>query len=221
MNRDSLTYKEQYGLGNTQTLIRGTLRNTGFCQAWDVFVTIGLTDDSFIIDDCNQLTYAALVRSLLPKRYKNLALKDAIAKLCALPPDGDIIKMIEWTGILADNRITTESGSPAKILQDLLEPKWLLKETDKDMIVMVHDFEYELNDKTHRLQSSLTVTGEDAVQTAMAKTVGLPVAIAAKLFLQGKIDVKGVVIPVMEEIYQPVLEELKLHGITFQENEEH
>jgi len=128
------------------------------------------------------------------------------------------INLIEWTGILESTPIEMERATPAQALQKLLEAKWKLKENDKDMIVMQHQFEIR-NSKLEikNLKSDLVVKGEDSVFTAMAKTVGLPLAIASKLILNGEIKSRGVLVPVTKEIYEPVLKELEKHGIAFKE----
>jgi len=220
VNRDSLSYKEIYGLKSAETLIRGTLRNNGFCNAWDLFVTLGLTDDSFIINDCDQLTYEQFVRSFLNKKYKEYSIKKAVAMQSGISEDSNSLNMVEWTGIFEERKIAIKSGTPAKILQQLLETKWKLEENDKDMVIMVHEVIYTKNSKTYRSNSYLVVRGDNSMETAMAKTVGLPMAIAAKLLLMGKISSKGVVIPVIEEFYQPILKELSDLGITFTEKTE-
>ena len=106
-------------------------------------------------------------------------------------------------------------GTPAQILQMLLQQKWKLQKGELDMIVMQHQFVYELNGKMKTLESSLVVKGEDEKLTAMSKTVGLPMAIATKLLLTGKINTRGVQIPTTAEFYQPILSELKEYGILF------
>ena len=105
------------------------------------------------------------------------------------------------------------------ILQKLLGEKWKLGKDDTDMIVMQHEFVYNLEGRRRRLTSSLVVKGEDPVYTAMAKTVGLPAGIAAKNILKGMIMQKGVLIPVEPEIYIPVLKELEASGIVFTERQ--
>jgi len=133
--------------------------------------------------------------------------------------DTEVLSKLEYLELFSDKPIKLKEGSPAELLQDLLEEKWLLKHGDKDMIVMQHQFEYELNGAHKKLNSSLVVIGDDEVHTAMAKTVGLPLAIAIKNFLTGKFKLYGVQIPIVKEIYEPMLEELESIGITFIEKE--
>ena len=218
-NRDSLAYRKHYGIENIPTIIRGTLRNEGYCSAWQVFVTLGITDDNFEVADVENLTYAQFVESFIPTSVFGDSLAEKISRLCNIDPEGRAMEKIRYTGILDDKKIGLKKGTPAQILQHLLEQKWVLKPNDKDMIVMQHQFEYSLNEQSKILSSTLVVKGDDTVQTAMAKTVGLPLGIAARLILKGTIDLKGVQIPVHEKIYFPILKELMEMGICFNETE--
>lgn len=220
-NRDSLAYRYHYNVENIPTLLRGTLRNNGFCEAWNVFVQLGLTDDSFVIENSKQLSYAQLTEAFIPGNTTGNDLKSKVAMLCGMDVNSEALKKVEWTGIFSDNKIKLENATPAQILQNLLQAKWVMKENDKDMIVMQHQFEYREEKNTgqekQKLISSLVVKGENSEMTAMAKTVGLPMGIAAKLILNGKTKLKGVKIPVMKELYEPVLKELENYGIIFKE----
>ncbi len=214
-NRDSLAYRKIYKLSTIPTMLRGTLRQAGFCKAWNIFVQLGLTDDSYKLDEMTQLTYSGLVDAFLPKVNGNKSLRKRLSEFVGLTEDDEAMKLIEWTGILEDKSIGMTSVSPAEILQALLEKKWILKPEDKDMIVMQHVFGYEKENKKFILSSSLVVKGEDSAFTAMAKTVGLPAAIAARLILSGKIQGRGVKIPIEKEIYIPILKELENRGLSF------
>jgi saccharopine dehydrogenase-like NADP-dependent oxidoreductase len=180
-------------------------------------VKLGLTDDSYKIEASETLTYKQLLEAFLPKG--SASAKDKLISFMGNEMDADVLNKIEWLGVFSDRKIRLADASPAQILQDLLEEKWLLKEHDKDMIVMQHQFDYLLNGKNKKIVSSLVVKGEDQTYTAMAKTVGLPLAITAKLILQGKISARGVVIPTIKEIYEPVLAELETLGVRFEEKE--
>ena len=216
-NRDSLSYRKIYNLENIPTMLRGTLRKPGYCKAWNVFVKLGLTDDTYKVEASETLTYKQLLDAFLPKGQAST--KDKLIAFMGSEMDEDALNKIEWLGVFDDIKIRLADASPAQILQDLLEEKWLLKEHDKDMIVMQHEFEYTMNGKNKKIISSLVVRGEDQTYTAMAKTVGLPLAITAKLILQGKISARGVIIPTIKEIYEPVLAELENEGVRFEEKE--
>lgn len=216
-NRDSIGYKEPYGLNDAQTMLRGTLRFPGYCKAWNVFVKLGLTDDSYKIKNANTLTYTDLLSSFLTKGTASV--KEKLEAFMGTELDAEVMTKLEYLELFSNKAITLKEGSPAELLQNLLEEKWLLKAGDKDMIVMQHQFEYELNGVKKKLNSSLVVIGDDEVHTAMAKTVGLPLAITIKNFLTGKFKLYGVQIPLVKEIYEPMLSELESLNIIFSEKE--
>jgi len=216
-NRDSLSYRSIYGIEDVQTILRGTLRKAGYCEAWNVFVQLGMTDDSYIIPESEKLSIREVVESFLPNGKEDI--KTRLAAYVGIPVKGEIMAKLEWLGLFEDKKLNVKNASPAVILQTLLEDKWKLKEGDIDMIVMQHQFEYELNGKAKKLQSSLVVKGDDAIHTAMAKTVGYPVGIITKLILEGKIKLTGVQTPTVKEIYEPLLSELEGLGVRFEEKE--
>jgi len=214
-NRDSLSYRAVYGLENIPTMLRGTLRAHGFCKAWNVLVQSGWTDDSYVLENLSGMTYGQLTERLLGNC--ELSLRGEAARDAGLAQDDPAMDMVEWTGIFGEEKIPFEKATPAQVLQELLERKWKLQPGDKDMIVMQHEFEYSLDGADHHITSSLVVKGEDEVHTAMAKTVGLPAAIAVKMILNGAYTGSGVVVPVKKELYGPVLKELEEMGIVFGE----
>ncbi|MES2567640.1 MAG: saccharopine dehydrogenase C-terminal domain-containing protein [Bacteroidota bacterium] len=216
-NRDSISYKEPYGLRDASTMLRGTLRMPGYCKAWNVFVKLGLTDDTYKIKNANNLTYTDLIESFLPKGTNSV--KEKLIAFMGSDMDAEVMEKMNYLELFSNRPITIKEGSPAELLQGLLEEKWLLKEGDKDMIVMQHQFEYELKGTHKKLDSSLVVIGDDEIHTAMAKTVGLPLAISVKNFLTGKFKLYGVQIPTVKEIYEPMLSELNSLGIVFSEKE--
>jgi saccharopine dehydrogenase-like NADP-dependent oxidoreductase len=215
-NRDSLSYRHFYDIDKIPTMLRGTLRMPGYCKAWNVFIKLGLTDDSYKIEACETLTYPQLLEAFLPEGKQST--KEKLVAFMGNEMDAEIMSKIEWLGLFENNKIGIADASPAQILQHLLEEKWKLQEHDKDMIVMQHQFKYISADKKDKtILSSLVVKGEDQIYTAMAKTVGLPLAITAKLILQNKIDARGVTIPTTKEIYLPLLRELESFGVKFEE----
>ena len=218
-NRDSLAYRKHYGLDNIPTLIRGTLRQEHFCSAWNVFVQLGLTDDSYVIEDSEHLTYSQLVASFLPELQNGQNLKSSLSAFSNLKLDGHEMRMIASTGILDETKIGLIKATPAQILQNLLEKKWVLRDGDKDMIAMQHLFEYKVKGQLKKLSSTLVVKGENQLITAMAKTVGYPLGILARLLLKQEINLAGVQLPISPEIYVPVLAELKMMGIGFVDKE--
>ncbi|MHB8259348.1 MAG: saccharopine dehydrogenase family protein [Bacteroidia bacterium] len=217
-NRDSLSYIHPYKLDTAKTILRGTLRQTGYCKAWNVFVKLGLTDDTFTIKDTNTKTYTQLLQSFLPNKAGTV--KQNLISFMGSEADTEAIALIEWLGFFNNLKIELTQGTPAQLLQHLLEKKWLLKPNDKDLVVMQHQFEID-NSRNVKLPkkiiSSLVVTGTDQHHTAMAKTVGLPLGVCVKNFLTGKFNLSGVQIPIHKEIYEPMLKELEQHGICFKE----
>lgn len=216
-NRDSLGYQVPYGLQKAKTLLRGTLRMPGYCNAWNIFVKLGLTDDSYVIHNADKFTYSELLASFLPKGVGDL--KSRLVDFMRMEATPEAIDKISWLGFFDQVKIGMKQGTPAQLLQNLLEKKWVLKEHDKDMIVMQHLFEIDAKGTglPKKITSSLVVKGTDQEHTAMAKTVGLPLAICVKNFLTGKFNLSGVQIPIVKEIYLPLLDELKNYGIIFEE----
>ncbi len=215
-NRDSISYIDIYGLENIRTMLRGTLRQHRYCKAWNVFVRLGLTDDTSKISHANRMTYTSLLAAFLPSSQGDV--KGRLKAFIGEDWDADIEEMFDYLDLFSDRKITVSEGTPAQLLQILLEEKWKLKPGDKDMIVMEHQFEYTADDIPSvilRLKSQLVVTGKDQNNTAMAQTVGLPLAITVKNFLTQKFDLKGIQIPTKKEIYDPMLEELESMGIIF------
>lgn len=218
-NRDSLSYRGIYGLEQVETMIRGTLRYKGYCKAWDVFVKLGLTDDSIKIEIPASFTYADLLRSFLPKNGKG-NLTEQLAQCANLSPSDEAIDKVVWTGITSDTLIKPGMRSPAAILQELLEEKWKLKENDLDMVVMQHQIDFNLNGAKKRMIADLVCKGRSPKETAMADTVGLPLALFAVLLLDGKVSLRGVQIPIHKEFYNPILDALEFHGVIFKERVE-
>ncbi len=214
-NRDSLKYVEAYGLQECKTVLRGTLRNKGYCNAWNVLAQLGCCDDSYLMEDVKSMTHKDFISSFLDTDKNS---EEIICQHFNISIDGEEMKRLRWSGFFTNEKIGLEKGTPAQALEHILNKKWKLKPGDKDFIVMWHRFKYLINGKEKETQAWLTTTGEDETQTAMAKTVGLPLAIACKFLLQGKITSRGVVIPMQKEIYEPVLDELKRLGIELKES---
>ncbi len=217
-NRDSLGYRETYGLEDIPTLLRGTLRRPGYCAGWNVFVQLGATDDTYAIENSENITYREFINSFLPYDEKD-SVEQKLCNYVGIDMESETMSRLKWLDIFEDTKIGMPNATPAQILQKLLEEKWALGSEDKDMIVMQHQFDYKLNGKNKRITSSLVVIGKDQVHTAMSITVGVPVAIATKLFLTGVIKQKGVIVPTMKDVYEPVLKELEEYGIVFVEEE--
>jgi saccharopine dehydrogenase-like NADP-dependent oxidoreductase len=215
-NRDSLKYLSTYGLQGIRTMIRGTLRNAGFCSAWDVLVQLGCCDDTYSLEGLAGMSHGDFINSFLDGSGRSLEAK--LSSTLGIKSDGEDMRRLRWSGLFSPEKIGLTKGTPARVLEHILNKKWKLVQGDKDFIVMWHRFGYELNGSVKSITAHLTVAGENELQTAMAKTVGLPLGIAAKLLLEGRIKERGVVIPVKKEIYGPVLDELKVMGISVVES---
>jgi saccharopine dehydrogenase-like NADP-dependent oxidoreductase len=217
-NRDSLKYREAYGLRNIPTIYRGTFRRPGFCRAWDVFVKLGATDDSYVIEGSEDMTFRQFLNSFLAYNPDD-SVELKLMHYLKMDQDSEIMHKLKWLDLFEEIKIGIPNATPAQILQHILERKWRMKDDDLDMIVMYHLFGYEMNGEKKARESYMVIKGEDRVRTAMAKTVGLPVGIAAKMILNGKISTPGVHIPIEPEVYEPVLNELEAYGVVFEERE--
>jgi saccharopine dehydrogenase (NADP+, L-glutamate forming) len=216
-NRDSLKYIDTYGLQGIQTILRGTLRNEGYCSAWNVLVQLGCCDDTYSMEGVSSLTHNAFLDSFMTSTGQTT--EEKLCKIFALSKEGPELTRLRWSGLFSVEQVGLTQGTPAQILEHILNKKWKLKADDKDMIVMWHRFRYQLKGTEKEIQASLVAKGDDSTFTAMAKTVGLPLGIAAKLVMQGKIATRGVAIPTAKEFYDPILAELKQLGIELQEKE--
>lgn len=217
-NRDSLSYRSLYDIENIPSILRGTMRRSGFCQAWNAFVLLGCTDESYLMRDSENLTYREYIESFLP--YDERSVEERFADCIAVSIDDPIMEKFKWLDLFSDKKTGIKEGTPALILQKILEEKWTLNPDDKDLLVMQHQFVYKQDGQQKKIISSMSYEGIDQEHTAMAYTVGLPMAIVAKLILQSKIDLTGVQIPVAPQVYEPVLKELETLGIYFTEQKE-
>ena len=215
-NRDSLSYRKAYGLEDIPTLFRGTLRRKGFCKSWNMFVQLGMTNDTYVVENAENMTYREFTNLFFPFNNE-LTVEQKFCDYLSVSENSEEFQKAKWLGIFSDSEIGIVNATPAQILQKICEEKWTLGSEDKDMIVMQHQFEYLQNGEQKKLNSSLLVFGETPRFTSMAKTVGLPVAIATKLILSGEIKSTGVKIPTTKDIYVPVLKELAENGINFVE----
>lgn len=218
-NRNSLKYQSVYGLNDVLTLYRGTIRRVGYSKAWNMFVQLGMTDDTYKLPNSETLSYRDFINCFLPysptdsvelKLRHNLKI-DQDDIMWEKLVDLDILSKVKTIGI--------KDATPAQCLQKILMDSWTLAPDDKDMIVMYHKFGYELDGKKHQIDSNMICIGDDQTYTAMAKTVGLPVAIAAIKILNGNITTSGVQLPIKKEVYEPILKELEDYGINFTETE--
>jgi saccharopine dehydrogenase (NADP+, L-glutamate forming) len=222
-NRDSLSYIDTYNLPNINYFLRGTLRKKGFCESWNALVQLGITDDSYTVNHDGKTTWREFIYSYLNTKSEFVQheildeLKNYFENKRTNCPT--VIKNLESLDIFSDDKLPLQNASPAQQLQHLLEQKWKMEPTDKDMIVMQHQFIFKKLNETKKITSTLVMKGENQIHTAMAKTVGLPLAIGAVLILKNEIKQCGVLIPTIENIYHPVLKELENFGVNFIEEE--
>lgn len=213
-NRDSLSYRSTYGLEDIPTIFRGTLRRPGYCEAWNVFIELGMTDDTYPMVGTKDMTPRQFLNAFLPYNME-LSVEDKFKQF--LREDRmELYDRFEWLGLFKRKPLVgVENATPAQVLQKILVDKLSLDEGDKDMLVMLHEFKYEINGCSFFHTSYMVNIGEDQVYTSMSNTVGLPVAICAKMILTDQIKLRGVQLPVMKEVYHPILEELATFDIKF------
>lgn len=216
-NRDSLNYRSIYGLDDILTLYRGTIRKIGFSRAWNVFVQLGMTDDSYVMENSENMSYRDFTNAFLAYHPTDSVEIKLRSYLKIEQDDTMWEKLLELDLFNPNKKVGLKNATPAQILEKILKDKWTLQPNDKDMIVMLHKFGYELNGKKEQIESSMGVIGDDQTYTAMAKTVGLPVAIATLKILKGEINIPGVQLPITKEVYTPILKELEEYGIHFKE----
>ena len=217
-NRDSLPYIELYGIKSTKTMLRGTLRNKGWCSTIKKIVDLGLLEEEE--KDWTGLTYKDFLRKLMNDPAEE-DIKKALSAHLNIEENSDIIQRFEWLGLLSDERLPSEKDSSLNILGAKMLEKLQYEEGERDMIILKHQFIASYpGDKKEKITSTLIDFGIPHGDSSMARTVGLPAAISTRLILEGKIEETGVHIPVTPEIYIPLLQELKELDIVFKEKKE-
>jgi len=211
-NRDSLSYAPLYGLEDTSTFIRTTLRHPDFMEGWEQIIRLGLTAETPVYT-----TDSRSLQELFQHHLNEHDLSGTYQHLTA-HAQSVVARQLAFLAFDTPLPLSRPQYSPADLLQEVLETKLALQPADKDMIIMLHEIGYELEGMKKEVRSCLVVKGEDHLRTAMAKTVGLPLGIAAKLILNGTLTVRGLHIPVIKEIYEPVLKELASLGVAFTED---
>jgi len=216
-NRNSLPYIDLYGVPETKTMLRGTLRNIGWCETIKKMVELGVLDQEE--RDWTGLTFRDFLRKLIGTKAKNLP--KAVCNYLGISPGLAIIRRLEWLGLLSDELLPLQKGSALDIVAARMIEKLEYKAGERDMIILQHEFIASYSKgRRERIISTLIDFGIPNGDSSMARTVGLPAAIGTKLILEGKIKEKGVHIPVLPEIYRPILEELRSLNIAFKEKRE-
>lgn len=216
-NRDSLHYASLYGIDNVPTILRATLRHPEYCEGWQAIINLGLTDNEKVINT-DHLTYKDWTMQRVPHGQHQTE-EEKVAAFLKTEKNSKVIKQLKFLGLFNDEVIHLGGKTNAQIMLFIMTEKISMKAYDKDMVLLQHDLMYELQNKIKKRTGYLIATGEDLLHTAIAKTVGLPLGILAKLILTGKVTVTGLHIPVMKEVYMPVLKELEENGIRFKEIE--
>ena len=220
-NRDSLKYQSLFELNDVHTMIRGTLRYPGWSETWLQIVRLGLTNEIMHIPNICQYTYKEMVEMFLPLHISSANIEHRIANFLNISPTSTIMENLSWLGLLSNEPIECRGDTAASVLEDILKRKLELPKDGKDMVAIMHEIEAEFSDnnnKNERITSTFVEYGQAGGFTAIAKTVGLPAAIAAKLILTDQLPISGCHIPTHPAVYSKVLPELKKSGLKFVEN---
>ncbi len=213
-NRDSLPYGERYGIPEAETIYRGTLRNLGWCDVMLKLNQLGYfgLDPR---DDLPEKTFRDVMAGLIQKDETTDLRRDVAAYL-NLSPSSGVMMAMEWLGLLAAGPVPDETTLLDVLAHQMLE-KMAYGEGERDMVMLVHQFSLNVGGREEAVTSTMIDFGDPDGDTAMARTVGLPAAVGARMILEGEIDVRGVHIPVLPEIYEPILSELEVLGVSFEE----
>lgn len=212
-NRDSVSYIDIYGIPETETMLRGTLRYAGWCATLKKIADLGLL--SIEEQSFGNLTYRQMMSKLVSSKDSDIV--KAVASAVKLSPTDPIIVRLQWLGLFSDEKIP--SGTPTRLdaLCHLFEEKMQYAPGERDMIVMHHEITAKFPSRKERITSTLVDYGIPHGDSSMSRTVTLPVAIASRMILEGKIPLTGVLRPTLPQIYEPILNELTTLGIKFVE----
>ncbi len=213
-NRDSLQYASLYRIDEVPTILRATLRFPPFCEGWQALVSLGLTADT--PPPPGRLSYRDWALQAVPGDHRDPAA--ALASFLQTEPESALMQQLAFLGLLSAEELPPGQPSNAAVLERLLAERLILQPEDHDMIVMMHEVAFRQHGIDTTVKSYLIVVGEDNLHTAIARTVGLPPGILARLLLADKVSLRGLHIPVAPEIYKPVLKELEEYGIRFEES---
>ncbi len=218
-NRDSLIYIDVFNLKRVDTMIRGTLRYPGWCETWSQLVKLGMPNETMRIPNLNKITYAEFTEMFLPLNANGTKLDTRVANFLGINPTGKIMDNLRWFGLFTNEKIDSDPKTAAEVLTNILKKKLILPAGGRDMVILIHelDVEYPKENKKEKIISTMVEYGDPNGFTAIAKTVGLPAAIAAKLILNKELPLSGCYIPIQPIIYTKVIEELKKEGINFTE----
>ncbi len=218
-NRDSLSYIDVFDVQGVETMVRGTLRYPGFCETWAQIVKLGMANETLSLPPLENMSYEDYTKMFLPLSDNCKSVKKRAAKYLGISPTGKIMSDLEWLGLFSAEKIGRNFNNSGEVLTNILVNKLPLPKGKRDMVILAHEIRVKYADtgKKEIIKSQMVDFGQPDGFTAIAKTVGLPAAIAAKLILTGKLEMKGCHIPTHPGIYKVVLEELKESGIKFNE----
>jgi saccharopine dehydrogenase-like NADP-dependent oxidoreductase len=218
-NRDSIAYMKTFGLQHVRTMIRATLRYPGWSETWEKIVRIGLPNEDLRIPRLRERSYREVVEMFLPMTNVDELVETRLSRFLGISPTGKIMENLTWLGLFSDEEVGCEGETPAAMMIHLLKQKLPLVPGMRDMVVIMHELDVEYGDsRSERITSTLVAEGEANGFTAMAKAVGLPTAVTAKLLMLGELELTGSHIPTQRSIYEPVLREMAGAGLEFVEN---
>ncbi len=214
-NRNSLKYKKLYGLEKINTLIRGTLRHPGFCKAWNILVNLGLTDDSKFFKKEGKISYLDFFKHKINlDSYQSV--KNYVRERFSIDESSQAFKNLSWSNFFSKQTVSSTNKKHSEILLEILKDKWSLEKHDIDLVVMYHSFIYREKNNLKKLESFMRLEGTNNFDTAMSKTVGLPIALLIEIIITNNLKFKGVLLPFDKIIYDPLLEKLSDNGIIFE-----
>ncbi len=216
-NRDSLKYIDKYHLNEVNTCYRGTLRHSGFCEAWNVFVQLGITNNNKRIELKAESTREDFLNYFLKESFGTTTEERLVNTLKNALPKNSIAKLKQLAFFTDKKKLLLFKGTAAEILQSILEESWKIEPLEKDMLLMHHEVVYTIGYKSYLTTSTLKNVGENQEFTAMAKTVGAPLFEGLLLILENKCNLTGVHIPNIKEIYEPLYVRIQKHDLIFKE----
>ena len=214
-NRDSLKYKNLYGLEDTNTIIRGTLRHPGFCKAWNILVNLGLTNDSIFFQKEDKLSHFDFFKHKINlDSYESV--KNYICERFSINENSQALKNLSWSNFFSKQTISSTNKKSSDILYDILKDNWSLEKHDVDLVVMYHSFVYREKNNLKKVESFMKLEGINNFDTAMSRTVGLPMALLIETIISKNLKFEGVLLPFDKVLYEPLLDKLNNNGIIFE-----
>jgi saccharopine dehydrogenase-like NADP-dependent oxidoreductase len=211
-NRDSMAYREIYGIPEAQTVFRGTFRYKGWCETLDAIKRLNLISAEKI--DMTGMSFAEMVNRQMEQPSGISDIRSRVARFLEIPKNAYCMEAMSWLGLFSDEPMNRTIDSTFEVTSDLMIEKMSLGQTERDMVALQHTFLAAFSDgRKEVIRSRMLDYGTLATDTSIARTVALPAAIAVEMILDGKINVTGVHIPVIPEIYRPVLDQLETMGI--------